>query len=105
MRSGCVRGLEGLEVRVEVNLVRRLPRVIVVGLPASSVREATERVRSALSACGFEFPKRCITINLAPSGIRKEGTGLDLAIAVGILAASDQVPTEKLGDFIFVGVA
>ena len=98
-----MRGLQGLEVLVEVNLVRRLPRVIVVGLPASSVRESTERVRSAILASGCQFPKSCITVNLAPSGVRKEGTGLDLAIAVGILAASGQVPKGALSDRMFVG--
>lgn len=103
VRGGCLFGIEGLEVRVEAALVRRLPRVIVVGLPASAVRESVERVRSAILASGFEFPKRCITVNLAPSGVRKEGTGLDLAIAVGILVAAGEVEQHQVADILMVG--
>jgi magnesium chelatase family protein len=101
--SGCLLGIDGLLVRVEVDLVRRLPRVIIVGLAASAVRESTERVRSAILASGFDFPRMCITVNLAPGDIKKEGTGLDLPIALGILAASKQIPDEALKGSFFAG--
>jgi magnesium chelatase family protein len=103
LNAGCVRGIDGLLVRVEVDLVRRLPRVIVVGLADSAVRESTERVRSAILASGFDFPRMCITVNLAPGDIKKEGTGLDLPIALGILAASKQLPESALADCLFAG--
>ena len=101
--SGCVRGLTGFEVRVEISLYRRLPKVIIVGLAAGAVRESTERVRSAILASGFEFPRMCVTINLAPGDVKKEGTGLDLPIALGILVASGQLERRALGGCFFVG--
>ena len=88
---------------MEATVARRLPRVIVVGLPASSVRESVERVRSAIVASGFQFPRGCVTVNLAPSGIRKEGTGLDVAIAVGILAAAGELRQCELADVLLAG--
>ena len=101
--SGTVVGVEGVAVSVEVDLIRRLPRVTVVGLPANAVKESSERVRSAISAAGLEFPKMCVTVNLAPGDLRKEGTGLDLPIALGILAASGQIPAESLRSTLFFG--
>ena len=101
--SGTVLGVEGVPVSVEVDLVRRLPRVTVVGLPASAVRESTERVRSAILAAGLDFPRMCVTVNLAPGDLRKDGTGLDLPIALGILAASGQIPNLKLERCLFAG--
>ncbi|MEC7240557.1 MAG: magnesium chelatase domain-containing protein, partial [Myxococcota bacterium] len=103
MKTGCVVGIDGIEVLVEASVARRLPRVIVVGLPASSVRESVERVRSAIVASGFQFPRGCVTVNLAPSGIRKEGTGLDVAIAVGILAAAGELRQCELADVLLAG--
>ena len=103
VNSGCLRGIDGLLVRVEVDLVRRLPRVIIVGLAASAVRESTERVRSAILASGFDFPRMCITVNLAPGDIKKEGTGLDLPIALGVLSASKQIPAAALSGTLFAG--
>ena len=101
--TATVIGVEAHPVEVEVDLVRRLPRTMVVGLPTSAVREATERVRSAIVSSGFEYPKHRVTINLAPADIRKDGTGFDLPIAVGILAASGQVPSDALANYVFAG--
>jgi len=101
--SGTVVGVDGVPVSVEVDLVRRLPRVTIVGLPASAVRESTERVRSAILSTGLDFPRMCVTVNLAPGDLRKDGTGLDLPIALAILAASDQIPKAPLNSCIFAG--
>lgn len=96
-------GLESPLVTVEVDLANGLPAFNIVGLPETSVRESKDRVRSALLNCGFEFPAKRITINLAPADLPKEGGRFDLPIAVGILAASDQIPTQALKDYEFVG--
>ena len=87
-----VYGIEGSLVEVEVDISTGLPSFDVVGLPDAAVREARERVRSAIRNSGFEFPVRRITVSLAPAGRRKEGPGLDLPIALGILAAAGEVP-------------
>lgn len=101
--AGAVEGVDGVEVQVEVDLVRRLPRVTVVGLPASAVKESTERVRSAILASGLDFPKQRVTINLAPADVKKDGTAFDLPIALGILAAAGIVPEESLAGVMAVG--
>ena len=87
VRAGAVVGVEGVPVEVEVDLVRRLPKITVVGLPAGCVRESTERVRSAILASGFDFPKFRITINLAPADLKKDGTTIEAAIGIESLAA------------------
>jgi len=96
-------GVEAVTVHVEVDILRRLPSIQIVGLAASSVRESTERVRSALTAVGHAWPRGRIIVNLAPAGLRKEGTGFDLPIAVGILAAGQSLPARCLSDRLFVG--
>ncbi|MBK9368519.1 MAG: YifB family Mg chelatase-like AAA ATPase [Deltaproteobacteria bacterium] len=101
--AGAVEGVDGVEVQVEVDLVRRLPRVTVVGLPASAVKESTERVRSAILASGLDFPKQRVTINLAPADVRKDGTAFDLPIALGVLAAAGVVPEDSLAGVMAVG--
>lgn len=101
--AGAVEGVDGVEVQVEVDLVRRLPRVTVVGLPASAVKESTERVRSAILASGLDFPKQRVTINLAPADVKKDGTAFDLPIALGILAAAGVVPEGSLVGVMAVG--
>ncbi|MGH2456738.1 MAG: magnesium chelatase domain-containing protein, partial [Candidatus Limnocylindria bacterium] len=85
-------GVEGVPVRVEVDVAFGLPSLTIVGLAGSQVQEARERVRSALRNSGFEVPARRITVNLSPADLPKDGTGYDLAIATGILAASGQLP-------------
>src|SRR5688572_27437417 len=87
-------GLETELVSVEVDVASGLPGFDIVGLPDTAVREARERVRAAIRNSGFEFPLRRITVNLAPAERRKEGTGFDLAIALGILRASGQLAVD-----------
>lgn len=92
-------GLRAPLVIVETHLTPGLPSVGMVGLPETAVRESKERVRSAILNAGFEFPQRRMTINLAPADIPKGGTRYDLAIALSILAASGQIPTEALDHY------
>ena len=96
-------GLESPLVNVEVHLANGLPAFNIVGLPETSVKESKDRVRSAIINCGYEFPAKRITINLAPADLPKEGGRFDLPIAVGILAASDQLPNTNLHDYEFAG--
>lgn len=102
-------GLAVKVVTVEVDIARGLPCFEIVGLPTAAVREAKERVRAAIRNAGFEFPMKRIVINLAPADIRKDGSGLDLAIAMGVLLASGAIPlnTAKREDIaentIFIG--
>ena len=96
-------GVHAPAVRVEVHLSGGLPRMTIVGLPATAVREASERVRAAIQCAQLEFPARRITVNLAPADLRKEGGRYDLAIALGILAASGQLPEAALRDIEILG--
>jgi len=96
--SASILGVHGVLVRVEVDVAFGLPSLTIVGLAGSQVQEARERVRSAIRNTGFEVPARRITVNLSPADLPKDGTGYDLAIAVGILAASGQLPTTHLLD-------
>ena len=96
-------GIAARPVRVEVDVHRGLPGFQIVGLPDTAVREARERVRAALSNCGFEFPLRRIVVNLAPASLRKAGPGLDLAIASALLSASGQLEWEALSRVAMVG--
>lgn len=91
----CVSGIDGYVVTVEVDISPGLPSFDIVGLPATSVKEAKERVRSAIKNGGFEFPMKRIVVNLAPAHIRKDGSSLDLAIAMGILAAQESEKHKK----------
>ncbi|MFP4889943.1 YifB family Mg chelatase-like AAA ATPase [Paraburkholderia sp. EG304] len=91
------------EVTVEVHLANGLPSFSIVGLPDLEVRESRERVRAALQNCGFDFPVRRITVNLAPADLPKESGRFDLPIALGILAASGQIPAESLLHREFAG--
>ncbi len=102
-RGFCLSGTEAFLIEVEVDVSGGLPGFEIVGLPDTAVREAKERVRTALKNSGFEFPPRRITVNLAPADLKKEGPILDLPIAVGILAATGQAPEEQLGNKVFVG--
>src|SRR4051812_17875700 len=90
-------------VTVEVHLANGLPSFTIVGLPEAEVKESKDRVRSALLNCRFDFPARRITVNLAPADLPKESGRFDLPIAVGILAASGQIPGDKLSQFEFAG--
>jgi magnesium chelatase family protein len=98
--GGALVGVDGVPVEVEVRISSQLPRVDIVGLPEAAVRESAARVRAAIHATGQRFPDRRITVNLAPASLRKSGAGLDLPIAIGILAAAGAAPwdaTRALG--------
>jgi len=100
------RGRSGISaplVTVEVHISSGLPALNIVGLPETAVKESKDRVRGAIINSGFEFPAQRITINLAPADLPKEGGRFDLAIALGILAASGQIPNSKLDQFECVG--
>lgn len=98
--TGGLRGIEGLRVLCECDLSNGLPAFEIVGLPDASVKEARDRVRSAVKNCGFEFPLRRITVNLAPADLKKEGPVYDLPVLLGILAASGQIPRPgRIGAF------
>ncbi|MCX4027386.1 YifB family Mg chelatase-like AAA ATPase [Endozoicomonas sp. SM1973] len=90
-------------VTVETHLANGLPGFSIVGLPEAAVKESKDRVRSALQNANFEFPTKRITVNLAPADLPKEGGRYDLAIAIGILAASGQIATEQLANYEFLG--
>jgi magnesium chelatase family protein len=101
--SASFRGIEGKLIDVEVDLVRGLPCFNIVGLADTSVKEAKERVRSAIVNSGYEFPVCRIVVNLAPADLRKAGTHFDLPIAVGILAASGQIRLGACSRHVFIG--
>jgi len=104
LNSYTLYGVEAKKVVVEVNLGRGLPAFTIVGLPETAVKESRERVETAIKNSGFSFPNnKRITVNLAPADIRKEGTALDLSIALGILAASGQISPENLERFLIIG--
>ena len=96
-------GLDAPEVSVEVEVAGGLPALTIVGLVETAVRESRERVRAAIKAAGFEFPSGRITINLGPANLPKAGSRFDLAIAIGILAATSQVTPKRLADHEFFG--
>ena len=95
-------GVHAQEVTVEVDVRRGLPAFTLVGLPDRAIRESRERVRAALLNSALDFPQKRLTVNLAPAHVRKAGPSFDLAIAVGLLAASSQVPPEQLEDCALV---
>jgi magnesium chelatase family protein len=101
--SAALVGLDAHLVEVEVDISGGLPQFSVVGLPDVTVRESRDRVRAALKNTGFSFPVKRITVNLAPADLKKEGAGLDLAIAMGLLVAEGIVPAELIRDIVLVG--
>lgn len=104
VHSCAISGINGIPLEIEVDIADGLPAFDIIGLPDASVREARERVRAAVRNSGFEFPYSRVTVNLAPADLKKEGSAFDLAIAVGLLSATGQIPKNKLPDkTIFVG--
>ncbi len=103
IHSRATVGITAPAVTVEVHLANGLPALNIVGLPEAAVKESKDRVRAALQNAQFEFPTRRITVNLAPADLPKEGGGFDLPIALGILAASGQIPGDKLDHYEFIG--
>jgi magnesium chelatase family protein len=101
--SCAVIGLEGVIVEVEVDTSRGLPKTTIVGLPDAAVQESRERVEAAIKNSGLEFPRKRVTVNLAPASVRKAGPAYDLPIAIGILIASAQLPLQALDETLIVG--
>ncbi|MEI7730341.1 MAG: YifB family Mg chelatase-like AAA ATPase [Verrucomicrobiota bacterium] len=101
--SAAVNGIEAYPVEVEVNEGHGDTMTVIVGLPDAAVRESRDRVNTAIGNAGFKYPLGRVTINLAPADVKKEGPSFDLPIAVGILAASDQLQTDQLDNFAMVG--
>jgi len=105
VHSGAILGVDGIVVEVEVDISRGIPCFSIVGLPNTAVRESRERVTAAIKNCGWQFPLERITVNLAPADLKKEGAAFDLAIAMGILASSNQAGTGEsdLDGTLFLG--
>ena len=101
--SCSVLGIEGWLIQVEVDVAAGLPMFSTVGLPDSTVRESKDRVKAAIKNCGYPFPARKITVNLAPADIRKEGAGFDLPIAIGILEATEIFERKRMGQYCVIG--
>jgi magnesium chelatase family protein len=101
--SRALSGMEAELVTVEVHLANGLPSFTIVGLPETEVKESKDRVRAALQNCNFEFPARHITVNLAPADLPKESGRFDLPIALGILAATGQIPSDRLAEYEYAG--
>ncbi|MEC4805746.1 MAG: YifB family Mg chelatase-like AAA ATPase [Jaaginema sp. PMC 1079.18] len=101
--SASIVGINAVKVGVEVDVMGGLPKTQIVGLPGIAIQESRERVKSALKNANFAFPQRSILVNLTPADLRKEGPCFDLPIAVGILAASEQINPQLLGDHLFLG--
>ncbi|MEL6911977.1 MAG: YifB family Mg chelatase-like AAA ATPase [Cyanobacteria bacterium J06598_4] len=101
--SAAIAGINAIKVGVEVDVSGGLPKIIIVGLPDVAIQESRERVKAALKNADFAFPVRKIVINLTPADLRKEGPCFDLPISIGILAASEQVDPQLLGDHLFYG--
>lgn len=101
--SRALSGMEAELVTVEVHLANGLPSFTIVGLPETEVKESKDRVRAALQNCQFDFPARRITVNLAPADLPKESGRYDLPIALGILAATGQIPADKLTEYEYAG--
>lgn len=103
MYSCAVQGLEAIVLDVEVDISLGLPVFNLVGLPEAAVRESRERVRSAIQNAGYTFPMDRVVVNLAPADIKKEGTGLDLPVALGILCASGLFPQDAASPWLMAG--
>ena len=100
---GTLLGIQGILIDVEVDISEGFPKLDIVGMPGSTIKEAKERVRTGIKNSGYTFPYKRITINLAPAHIRKEGVGFDLAIAVGILCCEKNIRTSNISDTIILG--
>ena len=103
LKSRALSGMDAPEVTVEVHLANGLPSFTIVGLPETEVKESKDRVRAALQNARFDFPAKRITVNLAPADLPKESGRFDLPIALGILAASGQIPSDALDQYEFAG--
>ena len=100
--SSSLQGIRAILISIEVNITQGI-RFFIVGLADHAIRESQQRIESALTNNGFDWPRFRVVINLAPADIRKEGTHFDLPLAVGILAASNQVRSDRLKDYLILG--
>lgn len=103
VKSMGLHGLDGYLIEVQVDVSSGLPSWEVVGLPDVSVKEAKERVKTAIKNSDIEFPSRRILVNLAPANTKKEGSLFDLPIAIGILIATEMIETVNISDYVFIG--
>ncbi|MGN6720323.1 MAG: YifB family Mg chelatase-like AAA ATPase, partial [Candidatus Binatia bacterium] len=103
VNSAALYGIDALRVEVEIDLASGLPQLATVGLPEGAVKESKDRIRAAVKNCGYTFPAKRITINLAPADIKKEGSAYDLPMAVGILAAEGLVDKKIFEDYLLIG--
>ena len=100
--TGSIVGIDAETVTVETDISSGLPNMTIVGLPDTSVREAKERIRSALRNAGYQFPPKRITVNLSPADSKKEGTHFDLPIAVGVMVASGEISAGEAAQYAFL---
>ena len=103
VNSAALYGIDALRVEVEIDLASGLPQLATVGLPEGAVKESKDRIRAAVKNCGYTFPAKRITINLAPADIKKEGSAYDLPMAIGILAAEGVIDKKLFDDFLLIG--
>ena len=103
INSAVCYGIEGNIIRVETDISNGLPSVNIVGLASTTVMESRERIKSAIINSGFEYPRRRVTVNLSPAGIRKNGSCLDLAIAVGLLVSSYYIDARNVQNYGIIG--
>jgi len=104
VKSVAVYGIEAYVLEIEVYVTKgQLPSTVVIGLPDAAVKECRDRVKAALKNCGYKYPYKNITINLAPANRKKEGPSFELSIATGLLIASNQIETEKISEYAIVG--
>lgn len=103
VNSAALYGIDALRVEVEIDLSSGLPQLATVGLPEGAVKESKDRIRAAVRNCGYTFPTKRITINLAPADIKKEGSAYDLPMAVGILVAEGLIESKLLNDYLLMG--
>src|ERR1044071_2115065 len=103
VNSAALYGIDALRVEVEIDIAAGLPQLATVGLAEGAVRESKDRIRAAIKNCGYSFPAKKITINLAPADIKKEGSAYDLPMAIGILAAEGLLQKDRLKEYIVAG--
>lgn len=103
VKSCIIIGVDGIDLDIEVDIANGLPMFSTVGLPDNAVKESKDRVKAAIKNCGYEFPNKRITVNLAPADVKKEGAGFDLPIALGILCANGLISAERLAGMSIIG--
>ena len=99
----ALNGLDGYLVQVEADISNGIPAFDIVGLAGTPVKEARERVKAAINNSGYRFPMRRITINLAPADTRKDGSGFDLPVALGVLISAGEIPQNSLDEYMVIG--